>query len=75
MVRNKKWEWTEGDDRRLLEMRAAGKSSISIAATLKRTPRAIDGRLSILRKQIAEGLDPVPESPLVFARGFKVLTR
>jgi hypothetical protein len=44
MVRNKKWEWTEGDDRRLLEMRAAGKSSISIAAKLKRTlVRSMDG--------------------------------
>jgi len=56
MVRNKKWEWTEEDDRRLLEMRAAGKSSISIAAKLKRTPRAIDGRMSVLRK----GQNPVP---------------
>ena len=42
-----------------MKMRAAGKSSISIAAKLKRTPRAIDGRLSILRKQIAEGQDPL----------------
>jgi hypothetical protein len=36
MGQNKNREWSEEDDRRLLDIRAAGKSSISIAAKLKR---------------------------------------
>ena len=41
--------WTEEDDRRLLEMRAAGRSTVSIAAALKRSAGAIHGRLSVVR--------------------------
>jgi hypothetical protein len=54
MSRKAKWEWTAEDDRRLLEMRAAGKTAISISLALKRTPRAIEGRLSALRKRLGK---------------------
>jgi hypothetical protein len=56
MLRKAKWEWTPEDDRRLLEMRAAGRSAISIAVVLRRTPRAIEGRLSVLRKQMGKNM-------------------
>ena len=42
--------WTEEDDRRLLELRQDGRTSISIAAKLKRTAEAVDARLSFLRR-------------------------
>lgn len=61
MPRNK--QWTRDDDRRLAELRAAGKSSVSIAAALKRTARAVDQRISILRKRTAEDAKaPRPEA-------------
>jgi hypothetical protein len=57
MVRNKRRAWTEEDDRRLLELRAAGRSSLSIAAALKRTTNAVDRRLSDLKaRATAEGV-------------------
>jgi hypothetical protein len=43
--------WTAGDDRCLPELRAAGRSTISISAALKRSQLAGDGRLYILRKR------------------------
>ena len=48
--------WTVEDDHLLLELRAAGRSSVSIAAALHRSPQAIDKRLSTLkgRAQLAE---------------------
>ena len=46
--------WTPEDDRRLIELQASGRSSISIAAALKRTAAAVDGRLCILRKAHSE---------------------
>jgi hypothetical protein len=49
MVRDNKKAWTEEDDRRLLEMRSAGRSSVSIGNTLKRSTKAVDGRLALLR--------------------------
>jgi hypothetical protein len=49
MVRNKYRRWTQEDDRRLLELRAAGRSAVSISAVLKRTVGSVLGRLSILR--------------------------
>jgi hypothetical protein len=52
MLHNK--QWTKEDERRLVELHAAGKSSVSIAAALKRTARAIDQRISIIRKRTAE---------------------
>jgi len=59
MVRNKKWEWTEGDDRRLLENEGGWQILDFDCREVEGNPRVIDGRLSILRKQIAEGQDPV----------------
>ena len=43
--------WTAEDDRRLMELRAAGRSTISISAALKRSQSAVEGRLHILRKR------------------------
>jgi hypothetical protein len=43
--------WTNEDDRRLMEMRAAGRSIRSLAAALKRSAGAIAGRISILRSR------------------------
>jgi hypothetical protein len=58
MLRNKKRVWTAEDDRRLRELQAAGRSSISIAAALKRSSEAIRGRLSFLRTEQRPGADP-----------------
>ena len=52
MLHNK--PWTEEEERRLVELRASGKSCVSIAAALKRTARAVNSRMSILRKRTAE---------------------
>ena len=51
--------WTQEDDRRLLEMRTAGKSPAVIAKELKRTEAAVVGRVSVLkwRKSDTEGED------------------
>jgi hypothetical protein len=43
--------WTAGDGRRLPELRAAGRSTISISAALKRSQLAGDGRFYVLRKR------------------------
>jgi hypothetical protein len=52
MLRNK--PWTKDEERRLVELRASGKSCVLIAAALKRTARAVNSRMSILRKRTAE---------------------
>jgi hypothetical protein len=44
--------WTEEDDRRLLELRAGGRSAISKSAVLKRSVGAVEGRLSIVRSRL-----------------------
>jgi hypothetical protein len=49
MVVNKYRRWTQEDDRRLLELRAAGRSAISISAALRRSRGAVISRLSVLR--------------------------
>ena len=49
MVGNKYRRWTQEDDLRLLELRAVGRSAISISAALKRSTGAVHARLSILR--------------------------
>jgi len=49
MVGNTHRPWTAEDDRRLLELRAAGRSAVSISAALKRSGGAVISRLSILR--------------------------
>jgi hypothetical protein len=40
--------WTEEDDRRLIKMRAAGRSMASISAALKRSAGAVAGRIGAL---------------------------
>jgi hypothetical protein len=64
MLHNK--PWTEDEERRLVELRASGKCCVSIAAALKRTARAVNSRLSILRKLNAE---EDPNGPIRAARG------
>ena len=44
--------WTEEDDRRLLELRAGGRSALSISTVLKRSVGAVEGRLSIVRSRL-----------------------
>jgi hypothetical protein len=44
--------WTPEDDRRLIEMRAAGRPTFSIAAALSRSASAVAARLSILRQRV-----------------------
>jgi hypothetical protein len=51
MVGSQNRPWTEEDDRLLLEMRLAGKSTLSICAALKRSGGAIKARLGILRSR------------------------
>jgi hypothetical protein len=43
--------WSAEDDRRLVELQASGRRSISIAAALRRTRAAVATRLSFLRKR------------------------
>jgi hypothetical protein len=49
MVATKYRFWTPEDDRRLLELSAAGRSTVLISAALKRSGKAVIARLSILR--------------------------
>jgi hypothetical protein len=66
MVGNKYMLWTQEDDRRLLELRASGRSVVSMAAALKRSKGAIRARLNILRAlakspQLSETPNPSPK--------------
>ena len=49
--------WTEEEERRLLEMRTAGRSIRSISAALKRSSGAINARISILRARARRGTE------------------
>jgi hypothetical protein len=53
-MESRKKPWTAEEDRKLLELRAAGRSTISIAAALKRRAGAVISRLSILRQREKE---------------------
>lgn len=46
---NSNSEWTDYDDRRLLELKAEGKSFREIASTLMRSAPALEQRIYILR--------------------------
>jgi hypothetical protein len=50
----RKRPWSVDDDRRLLELRATGRSSRSIGVALKRSSKAVDDRLRILRQRDRE---------------------
>jgi hypothetical protein len=56
-------KWTEDEDRLLSEMRAAGKSSVRIAAALKRTTKSVRGRLGILSARERHVRNTVPKFP------------
>ena len=57
MFRDKKKAWTEEDDRRLVKLRAADRSSVSIGNALKRSAKAVDGRLAVLRVRARKASD------------------
>ena len=44
-------KWSEEDDQRLLALRAAGKSVISIGLALRRSTNAIEGRIVLRAKE------------------------
>jgi len=44
-------KWTEEEQRRLLQLRAAGKSIVEIAELLKRTQTSVSIRISLLRRR------------------------
>jgi hypothetical protein len=69
--------WTEEGDRLLLELRAAGRSSVFIGAILKRSAHAIDKRLSTLkaRAQLAEAFAVDPIAALGQVKNRKHLNR
>jgi hypothetical protein len=53
-------KWTSEDDRRLLELKGAGKSDRIIALALRRSPKSIGTRLGILKARSA--VDPIGPS-------------
>jgi Myb-like DNA-binding domain len=58
-------QWTPEEDRRLLDLQAAGKSSFLIAAELRRSVGAVHGRLSVLkaRERFATNSDATQAMP------------
>jgi hypothetical protein len=59
-------KWNKDEDCLLREMHAAGKSSVRIAAALKRTTKSVRGRLGILiareRSQARKSSSEFPDS-------------
>ena len=53
--------WTDEDDRRLLEFKAAGRSALSEAVALRRSASAVNGRFGVLRKREREMSTVSPE--------------
>jgi hypothetical protein len=53
MPRNSNKPWIPEDDKRLLELKAAGKSNGAIGVTLARSTGSIIGRLSVLNTRTA----------------------
>jgi len=49
LPRKSNTKWSQEDDQRLLALRAAGKSVISIGLALRRSTNAIEGRIGVLR--------------------------
>lgn len=54
MANNSNTRWNDEDDRRLLAMKAAGKSKLAIAAALKRGVKATMHRYYVLKAQEAK---------------------
>ena len=65
MPANSNDKWTPEEDKRLLKLRAAGKSSFLIAAELRRSVGAVQGRLSILKawERFARNSDATQSTP------------
>ena len=60
---NSNKKWTADEDKRLLQLQAAGKSNFLIAAVLRRSTEAVLGRLSILKaKEYFPGNSSAPQS-------------
>jgi DNA-binding NarL/FixJ family response regulator len=53
MARNSNERWTPAEDKRLLKLRADGKSNLLIAAALRRSLGSVQGRIYLLRKRAA----------------------
>ena len=61
MGRNSNTKWTEADDEKLLQMLAAKKSRMIMSASLGRSPKAIAGRLGVLRHVMGQATrEPKP---------------
>jgi photosystem II stability/assembly factor-like uncharacterized protein len=59
MAKNSSKQWSPAEDKRLLELHAAGKSWVRIGAALKRSTAAIGTRLKVLRTNAeGDGNDP-----------------
>ena len=61
-MKNTHRPWTEADDDKLLDLAAKGKTSIMIAAAMRRTTGAITSRLSILRAREKAGRQGGPQA-------------
>jgi len=53
MGKNSNAKWSPEDDRKLLELKAAGKSDRMIAAALQRSAKSIVSHLGVLKKRSA----------------------
>jgi hypothetical protein len=53
MARNSNERWTPAEDKRLLKLRADGKSNVSISAALRRSLSSVQGRIYLIRKRAA----------------------
>ena len=54
MGKNSNAKWTPEEDRKLLELKAAGKSAVVIAAALHRTEASVVSRLGVLKSRFAK---------------------
>ena len=61
MAKNSNAKWSPEDDRKLLELKGAGKSIPMIAAALRRSASSIMSRLGILKKRSVNSRQPERE--------------
>ena len=54
MGKNSNAKWTPEDDRKLLELKAAGKSAVVIAAALQRTEMSVVSRVGVLKSRLGK---------------------
>lgn len=54
MGKNSNAKWTPEDDRKLLELKAAGRSAAAIAAALQRTEMSVVSRVGVLKSRLAK---------------------